>query len=121
MSEDQLQADCAKWANQNLPKTRGLLWHCPNGGNITNGSKLTAMGVVAGIADQHLDIPNKHYHGLKLEAKKPGTGHRPSSHKPAQRLYMEKVRKTGYCYEIYDSIEDFKKIILEYLKDTDYI
>ena len=125
MTEDQLQAKCFLWANQKLPKTRGLLWACPNGGKRDGREavKLKSTGVVPGIADLHLDIPNAEYHGLKIEMKVPRekSTHKIKALDPAQKVYQEKVTQAGYLYVVCDDFEDFQSILIAYLKETTYI
>lgn len=53
MTESQLQATCFQWAWNELPATRRLLIHVPNGGsrNKAEALQLRAQGVVAGVHD----------------------------------------------------------------------
>lgn len=48
-----LQSECFKWAWNNFPETRKMLFHIPNGGqrSLREASKFKAMGVIPGVPD----------------------------------------------------------------------
>ena len=52
-SEIRLQADCFQWSWNEMPMTRRLLFHVPNGGfrSAVEAGQLKASGVIAGIPD----------------------------------------------------------------------
>lgn len=53
MSEIKLQANVVRWAWNNHPQTRKLLFHVPNGGsrNKAEAMQLKSSGVIAGVPD----------------------------------------------------------------------
>lgn len=55
-SEDVLQANCIKWAWNERPQTRRLIWAVPNGGwrNAIEAQKLQATGTLRGVWDVHM-------------------------------------------------------------------
>ena len=74
------------------------------------GRKFKLMGVRKGVPDLFLSIPNKDYHGLYIELKKPGG-----------KLSLEQIdnkdRFEAYGYEFYiiDTFDDFVRYVTEYL------
>jgi hypothetical protein len=66
-NEDQMSADCFRWAYNNYFKLRGLLFHVPNGGrrNMQEAAKFKAMGVTAGIPD-YINL-HRHVCGIELK------------------------------------------------------
>lgn len=118
MTEDKLQYECIKWANDNLPKTRILLYHVPNGGYRTKkeGAKFAAIGVKPGVADLHLDVPNGMYHGLKMELKT-----EKGKLSASQEKYRDEVTAAGYKYVLIKTVDQFKHEMFDYLKYTNYI
>ena len=52
-SEDRLQQDCIMWAWNEMPMTRFLIFHVPNGGsrNKIEAALMKAKGVISGIPD----------------------------------------------------------------------
>jgi hypothetical protein len=68
MSEIQLQAKIFQYFWNNHPKTRGLIFHVPNGGkrNMIEATQLKASGVIPGIPDLMILRDGKAY-GLELK------------------------------------------------------
>nr|MBC7612939.1 VRR-NUC domain-containing protein [Pseudopedobacter sp.] len=52
-SEIQIQAKAFQTVYNEMPQTRGLIFHVPNGGsrNVLEGMQLKASGVIAGVPD----------------------------------------------------------------------
>lgn len=69
--EHKLQVSCVKWFRLQYPKYSSLLFSIPNGGarNIIVAKKLKSEGVVSGVSDLILLIPNNNYYGLCIEMK----------------------------------------------------
>lgn len=131
--ESIVQQGAVKWFNLQYPQYRGLLVHIPNEGRrtikvingrpvCTGGAKLKAEGMVKGAADLVLFIPNKFFHGLCLETKVElfdySTGKEKKTktyQSPEQKEWQALVESQGYRYEVYRNIDEFRKIVLEYL------
>ena len=131
--ESIVQQGAVKWFNLQYPQYRGLLVHIPNEGRRTikvingrpvciGGAKLKAEGLVKGAADLVLFIPNKYFHGLCLETKvelfdySSGKEKKTKTYQsPEQREWQALVESQGYRYEVYRNIDEFRKIVLEYL------
>ena len=128
-----MQQGAVKWFNLQYPQYRGLLVHIPNEGRRTikvingrpvciGGAKLKAEGLVKGAADLVLFIPNKYFHGLCLETKVElfdySTGKEKKTktyQSPEQKEWQALVESQGYRYEVYRNIDEFRKIVLEYM------
>ena len=131
--ESIVQQGAVKWFNLQYPQYRGLLVHIPNEGRRTikiingrpvcvGGAKLKAEGLVKGASDLVLFIPNKFFHGLCLETKVElfdySTGKEKKTktyQSPEQKEWQALVESQGYRYEVYRNIDEFRKIVLEYL------
>ena len=131
--ESIVQQGAVKWFNLQYPQYRGLLVHIPNEGRRTikvingrsvciGGAKLKAEGLVKGAADLVLFVPNKYFHGLCLETKVElfdySTGKEKKTktyQSPEQKEWQALVESQGYRYEVYRNIDEFRKIVLEYL------
>ena len=121
--EHNLQCACVKWFAYQHPELQGLLFAVPNGGarSKATAGKLKAEGVVAGVADLLLLVPNAKvnwyyedvsgYVGLCIEMKTK-TGRQSSE----QKAWQEKVEAKGYKYAVCRSLEDFINTIENYLK-----
>ena len=95
-----------------MPFEAGLLYAIPNGGarDAVTGARLKAEGVMAGVADLFLSIPNLQYHGLYIEMKTvKGT------QSQAQRIFQQRVEAMGYRYAVVRSFDQFVAEIREYL------
>ena len=131
--ESIVQQGAVKWFNLQYPQYRGLLVHIPNEGRRTikvingrpvciGGAKLKAEGLVKGAADLVLFIPNKYFHGLCLETKVELFNYSSGKEKktktyqsPEQKEWQALVESQGYRYEVYRNIDEFRKIVLEYM------
>ena len=131
--ESIVQQGAVKWFNLQYPQYRGLLVHIPNEGRRTikvingrpvcvGGAKLKAEGLVKGAADLILFVPNKYFNGLCLETKVElfdySTGKEKKTktyQSPEQKEWQALVESQGYRYEVYRNIDEFRKIVLEYM------
>ena len=131
--ESIVQQGAVKWFNLQYPQYRGLLVHIPNEGRRTikvingrpvciGGAKLKAEGLVKGAADLVLFIPNKYFHGLCLETKvelfdySTGKEKKTRTYQSSeQKEWQALVESQGYRYEVYRNIDEFRKIVLEYM------
>jgi hypothetical protein len=113
--EMKLQAECFRMAWNDFPVTRKLLFHVENelsmaGDNAIRGAIRRSEGIVKGVADLILLIPNRRHHGLMIEIKTPD-GYQSGAQKEWEKL----VTAVGYRYEVIRSVEDFRSLLLEYL------
>lgn len=70
-------------------------------------------GMVAGVADLLLLVPNGGYHGLCIEMKQPN-----ARLSKAQLEWSKAVKAQGYKYEVCCSLVDFMLVVKCYLKVT---
>ena len=131
--ESIVQQGAVKWFNLQYPQYRGLLVHIPNEGRrtikvikgrpvCTGGARLKAEGMVKGAADLVLFVPNKYFHALCLETKielfdySSGKKKKTKTYQsPEQKEWQALVESQGYRYEVYRNIDEFRKIVLEYM------
>lgn len=112
--EHRLQAACVRWFRLQYPKMKHNLFAVPNGGkrDAITGAKLKEEGALAGVADLILLKSNRFYGALLIEMKTK-TGRQSDS----QKEWEQKIINDGYKYAVIRSIEEFKQVIKEYLKD----
>lgn len=110
--EDELQKSCVRWFEMQYSEYRSLLHHSPNGGkrNAAEGRKFKEMGTKAGYPDLVLNVANLNYHGLFVELKSAK-----GVQQPTQKLMEEQLVRQGYRYELCRNLEEFVKIITNYL------
>ncbi|KAA6348673.1 hypothetical protein EZS27_003906 [termite gut metagenome] len=91
-----------------------LLYHIPNGEYRAErvGSKLKRMGVVCGVPDVVLALPNKSYHSLYIEFK----SYKGKQSKEQIEFQMQ-AEKAGSKYVICRNAYDAIREIREYLKN----
>jgi len=106
MTESQLQQQIFIWFKNNCQiNGKGFIFAVPNGGsrNILEAKTLKATGVVAGVSDLILLMPNKCiFVELKTE-----TGKQSDKQKDFENV----VSDLGFKYYLIRSLEEFKKII----------
>ena len=112
MTESQLQQNCIQWFRFQYPKYGRLLFAVPNGHkrNIVTAVKLKKEGVVAGVSDLILLVPNKTYHGLCIEMKM-GKGKQTE----LQKEFQSDVEQMGYKYYVCRTLEEFINLINNYI------
>ena len=110
--EAQLQSACVTWFRYQYPKLSLLLVAVPNGGsrNKIEAANLKRQGVVSGVADLILFIPNNTYSGLCIEMKY-GNGKQSDN----QSEWQKAVESQNYKYIICRSFDKFKTEIENYL------
>jgi hypothetical protein len=123
--EDTLQESCVRWFRYAYPNV--TLMSIPNGGkrNAIEAAKLKRTGTLAGVADLFVmkakdvlieRLPGelgRHYityHGLWIEVK---TGKNQQTE--AQKTFEVKAIEAGYAYEVCRSIDEFMKVVNDYL------
>jgi hypothetical protein len=131
LTEARIQADFIKIVNNKYPKTRGGVYHVPNGGkrNEREANKLKAMGVLAGIPDVHTAIPAAGYASLYIEFKETGNktsdrisrGLKLTKHEEKQQRRQAQLRSFGNKVVECDTTEEAVIVFEEYLKGTIYL
>ena len=111
--EHQLQCSEVSYFRAQYPKLSRLFFAVPNGQKRTEAQTtwLHNEGMVNGVADMILLLPNKGFHCLCIE-NKTKTGRQT----PDQKLFQRAIEDQGGKYVIVRSIEQFVKVIKEYLK-----
>ena len=105
-----------RWFRLKHPHLAARLFAVPNGGRrdgIT-GARLKEEGVLAGVADLVLLVPNANYHALLIEMKTP-KGRQSDSQRAWQRAV---AGNDDYLYVVVRSLEEFIKVIEEYLQES---
>lgn len=110
MKESKIQIECVKWFRLAYPTT--MLFSIPNGGfrTIRNAKIIKAEGVVAGVADLFLAMPNKDFHGLFIEMKTDK-----GRQQLTQKMFETNVKANGYNYQIVRSFDEFQELVNSYL------
>ena len=124
--EHNIQCACVRWFNYQWPEYRGLLFAVPNGGarSKATAGKLKAEGVVPGVADLILLVPDNYetlatprsgtwyhsIHALCIEMKT-----EKGYQSPEQKEWAEKVRKYGYRYVVVRSLDEFIAVVNDHL------
>lgn len=113
--EHRLQCACVEWFEYAHKKYSTLMYAVPNGGrrDAVTGALLKAEGVKAGVSDLNFDLPNRFYHGLRIEIKT-SIGRQSK----VQKAYQLAVEAVGYKYVVCRSLDEFMKIITDYLNDV---
>lgn len=115
--EHRIQCSCVRWFNLKHRKLKGRLFAVPNGGkrDALTGAKLKAEGVVAGVADLILLVPNRFYGALLVEMKTL-TGRQSESQKDWEQIITS---EGDYKYVVCHSLDDFIREVDDYLKYCD--
>lgn len=110
--EAQLQTACVTWFRYQFPKLALLLVAIPNGGsrNVIEAANLKRQGVVSGVSDLILFIPNNTYSGLCIEMKI-DKGKQTDN----QKAWQLAVESQGYQYIVCRLFDEFKTEIENYL------
>ena len=115
--EHRIQCSCVRWFNLKHRKLKGKLFAVPNGckRDALTGAKLKAEGVVAGVADLILLVPNRFYGALLVEMKTL-TGRQSKSQKDWEQIITS---EGDYKYVVCHSPDDFIREVDDYLKYCD--
>lgn len=113
-NEHHLQVNCVKWFRYAYGKYSRLLYAIPNGGqrNKAVAGKLKSEGVVRGVPDLFLSVPNSRYHGFYIEMK-----YGNNKLTPDQIEFRTEAMKLGYKYIVCRSFDEFKPEIDKYLSE----
>ena len=110
-----IQCKCVRWFSEHHQDLEGRLFAVPNGGqrHAKVGKDLKDEGLLAGVADLILLKTNAEYGALLIEMKSPK-----GTQQPSQKQWQEKVtRDSEYKYVVCRSLDEFIKVITEYLND----
>ncbi len=113
--EHRVQVACVRWFRLKYPHLSPRLFAVPNGGRRdgVTGARLKEEGVLAGVADLILLVPNAGYHALLIEMKTP-KGRQSES----QKAWQQEVCAEGeYKYVVCRSLEEFVREVEEYLQN----
>lgn len=113
--EHKIQCACVRCFRLKYPKLRNVLFAIPNGGrrDAVTGAKLKEEGATSGVSDLILLRSNRFYGALAIEMKKPG-GYQSS----AQKEWQKEVEAMGNKYVVCRSIDEFMKVVTDYLNDV---
>lgn len=105
-TEDQFQAACVKWFNDEYPKHRKMLYSVPNGANLSyrEAGKLIGTGLTSGVADLHLILSCGRI--VFIELKLPE-----GTQSPEQIKWQDKVEARGHVYVVIKTLTEFKEFI----------
>lgn len=103
-TEQQFQAACVMWFNNEFPTKRKAL-HCNNNNSHDRRSGVIAkaVGVVSGVSDLELVAPGS---VIFIELKLPG-----KKQSEDQIKFMNYVLECGLPYVLFEYIEDFKSFV----------
>lgn len=114
-SESQIQQACVQWFSYAYPELwrDGMLYHNANEGIRLGGQgrRIKREGLRKGVADLCLSVPRKGYGALYIEMKKPG-----GRLSPEQKTWGEATMKHGNSWVVCYSVEEFQKVVDDYLK-----
>lgn len=98
-SEDKIQAKIVKYLR--IHNDKCIVFHVPNGGsrNIVEAVKFKRIGVLAGVADLVVLLPDSRCVFLEV---KTGAGRQSDS----QKMFEKQVEKFGFEYYVVRSVED---------------
>lgn len=122
-TEEAIQAEAFVWMWNAHPETRGLYFSVLNETTpyrmtkeeqVVLGAMRRRRGVVAGVSDNILLMPNKRYHFCCAEGKTTERGSRQSE---AQKAFQSNVERVGGYYFIYRTLSEFQAEIERYLAD----
>jgi len=105
MTEDKIQQQIFLYFSQNYPT--GLIFAVPNGGsrNIIEAKRLKNTGVLAGVSDLILIMPNSKI--LFVEVKMPK-----GKQSEKQIKFQRKITNLKHTYAIVKSLSDFKELLI---------
>ena len=114
VSEHQEQVMLINWWRMQYKQYKYHLWAIPNGGSrhIVTAVNLKAEGVLAGVSDLFLMIPNTKYHGMFIEMKAK-TGKVSDS----QKEFMAAASSMNYLAVVCYGFEEAKEEITKYLQE----
>lgn len=116
--EDSVLAQFHTWLRNNYRWTSRLAYHIPNElnrGSVFQKSKEKSKGLVAGVVDYCVDIPNKWHHGLRIEFKDKDK----SKIGDAQLQHHQRLQICRYKVSVAHDLDEAMKIWYEYAETID--
>ena len=115
ISEHQEQVMLINWFRMQYKQYKYHLWAIPNGGSrhIVTAVNLKAEGVLAGVSDLFLMIPNTKYHGMFIEMKA-----KTGSVSDKQKEFMAAASSMNYLAVVCYGFESAKLEITKYLQES---
>lgn len=112
--ESRIQQACVRWFRYQYPQYARLLFAVPNGGarSAATAAILKGEGVVSGVADILLLVPNSKHHGLCIEMKT-----RIGRQSDNQKTWQAEVERQGYKYIVCRNVDSFIEDVRAYLDD----
>lgn len=113
--EHKIQVSMVNWFRLKYPLMRHNLFSVPNGGrrDAVTGAKLKAEGVLPGVSDLILLKSNRFYGALLIETKT-----KKGIQRESQKEWEAKITADGYKYVVCRSLDDFIKVVTDYLNDV---
>jgi hypothetical protein len=113
-SEHLEQVAVINWFRLQYKQYANYLFAIPNGGvrNIGTAIKLKKEGVMAGVPDLFLMMPNNNYHGLWIEMKIKG-----GKASDSQKQFISAASLIGYHAVICYGFEEAQNTINNYLRN----
>ena len=111
--ESILQTSCVKWFRLQYPNL--VIYAVPNGGsrNVREAQRLKAEGVLAGVADLVIMLPQGKSLYIEMKVK----GNRQTQN---QKDFQKIAETLGHTYAVCYSFEEFKDIIEKEMKKIIY-
>lgn len=105
--ESTLQTTCVRWFRYQYPQL--VIYAVPNGGsrNVLEAQRLKAEGVLAGVADLVVLLPQGKSLYIEMKVK----GNRQTQN---QKDFQNKVIALGHTYAVCYTFEEFQKVIENY-------
>lgn len=112
--ESRIQMHCVQWFRTQYPDLWMNLFAVPNGGarGAITAKILKAEGVVAGVSDLILLVPNREHPGLCIEMK-----YGDNRQTKTQKMFQIAVTRYQYKYVVCKSLEQFIDEINTYLRN----
>lgn len=109
-AELKIQADCFMWFHNNYPAERKMLFHVQNKAkNAIEGAKFKTLGVVTGVSDFVLILPEGKVAWIEMKDNK-------GKQSSEQVAFEAKLLIRGHNYYIVRSFEEFKSLVIKLLK-----
>lgn len=110
--EDRIQRQCVQWFRYKFPKEK--IFASANGGfrSKIEAAIMKGSGVLSGVSDLQIPVPNLSYHGFFIEMKKPG-----GKVTPNQKEFLEYVKSKNYQASVIYSFDQFVKEVTEYMSN----
>ncbi|MDB5200558.1 MAG: nuclease [Chitinophagaceae bacterium] len=112
ISEDALQGQVIRWFRSQYPKMYWRLYSIPNAAkrSASVAARMKRTGMISGVADMFLGVVKNGYGGLYIELK---VGYNKLTDNQAT---FKRENESHYEFKECRSLEDFIKVINEYLK-----